>query len=122
MRGPQDLPTVRVGSVAQSQAESYLVDKGIAVFPFKNERDGLQAIVDAKIDALVFDEAILKYLVRTHFPTRLQVLPETFDHYYVSMAVPPDSPLREPLNRAMLQFMATDKWLKFVEKYLGSGS
>ena len=122
VRGSQDLPTVRVGSVAQSEAKRYLVDKGIAVFPFKNERDGLQAIVDSKIDAFVFDEAILKYLVRTRFPTRVQVLLETFDHYFVSMAVPPDSPLREPLNRAMLKFMETDKWLKFVEKYLGSGS
>jgi ABC-type amino acid transport substrate-binding protein len=58
-------------------------------------------------------------LVRTRFPTRVQVLPETFDHYYVSMVLPPDSPLREPLNRAILKFMDTDKWQIFVKKYLG---
>lgn len=46
-------------------------------------------------------------------------MPETFDHYYVSMVLPPDSPLREPLNRAILKFMDTDKWQIFVKKYLG---
>lgn len=59
----------------------YLGEKGIAVFPFKNERDGLQALVDTKIDAFVFDESVLKYLVRTQYPARVHVLPEIFDHY-----------------------------------------
>jgi len=122
VRGVRDLPTVRVGSVAQSEAQSYLVKKGIAVFPFKNERDGLQALVDAKIDAFVFDESILKYLTGTQFPARLHVLPETFDHYYVSMAMPSDSRMREPLNRAILKFMNTDEWKRLVEQYFGPSS
>ena len=122
VRGSRDLQSVRVGSVAQSTAHNYLTDKGIAVSSYKKERVGWQAIVEAKIDAFVFDEALLKYLVRTQFPSRLQVLPETFDHYYVSIAVPSDSPLCEPLNRAILKFMDTSEWRKFVEKYLGYGT
>ena len=100
----------------------YLGEKGIAVFPFKNERDGLQALVDAKIDAFVFDESVLKYLARTQYPARVHVLPETFDHYYVSMAVPQGSPIREPLNRAILKFMDTNQWTRIVEQYFGPGS
>jgi ABC-type amino acid transport substrate-binding protein len=122
VRGLRDLPTVRVGSVAQSEGQNYLGEKGIAVFPFKNERDGLQALVDARIDAFVFDESILKYLTRTQFPARVHVLPETFDHYYVSMAMPQGSPIREPLNRAILKFMATNQWRSLVEQYFGPGS
>lgn len=122
VRGLRDLPTVRVGSVAQSEGQNYLGEKGIAVFPFKNERDGLQALVDAKIDAFVFDESVLKYLTRTQYPARVHVLPETFDHYYVSMAVPQGSPIREPLNRAILKFMETNQWTRIVEQYFGPGS
>lgn len=122
VRGPRDLPSVRVGSVARSAALSYLTDKGIASSPYKNVRVGLQAVVEARIDAFVFDEAILKYLIRTQFPIRLQVLPETFDHYYVSMAVPPGSHLREPLNRGILKFMASNEWPNLLKKYLGAGT
>ena len=119
VRGLSDLPDVRVGSLAQSQALNFLAKRGIAVLPFENAEDGLQAIVDKKIDAFVFNEAVLKHLVRTAFPGRVQVLAGTFDHYYVSMAVPSGSPLREPLNRALLEITAKDDWPRLVELYMG---
>jgi len=121
VRGLGDLPTVRVGSVVQSEAQRYLAKNGIAAFSFKNERDGLQALVDAKIDAFVFDESVLKYLARTQFPARVRVLPETFDHYFVSMAMPQGSPLREPLNRVLLRAMEEEDWRRLKKRYFGSG-
>ena len=119
VRGLSDLPNVRVGSLSQSQALNYLTKRGIAVLPFENAKDGLQAIVDKKIDAFVFNEAVLRHLVRTAFPGRVQVLTTTFDRYYVSMAVPSGSPLREPLDRALLEVTATDDWRRLVELYMG---
>ena len=121
VRGLSDLPNVRVGSVAQSETLNFLSERGIAVLPFVNERDGLQAIVDNKIDAFVYNELVLKYLLRTEFPARVQVLPGIFDHYYVSMGVPSGSQLREPLNRALLEIMRGDDWLKLLERYGGLG-
>jgi polar amino acid transport system substrate-binding protein len=119
VRGLSDLPDVRVGSLSHSQALNFLAKRGIAVLPFEDAKDGLQAIVDKKIDAFVFNEAVLRHLVRTEFPGRVQVLPSTFDHYYVSMAVQPGSPLREPLNRALLEITAKDDWRRLVELYMG---
>jgi len=121
VRGLSDLPDVRVGSLAQSQALSFLAKRGIPVLPFENAEDGLQAIVDKKIDAFVFNDAVLQHLVRTEFPGRVQVLAGTFDHYFVSMAVPSASQLREPLNRALLGITAKDDWLRLVELYMGTG-
>jgi len=122
VRGLSDLPDVRVGSLSESQALNFLAKRGIAVLPFENAEDGLRAIVDKKIDAFVFNEAVLRHLVRTQFPDRVQVLATTFDHYYVSMAVPSGSPLREPLNRALLEITAKDDWLRMVKFYLGPDS
>ena len=121
IRGLSDLPGVRVGSLAESESLDFLANRGIAVLPYENPEDGLQAIVDKKIDAFVFDEAVLKDLARTAFPGRVQVLAGTFDHYYVSMAVPSGSPLREPLNRALLRIITKDDWLRLVELYMGPG-
>jgi ABC-type amino acid transport substrate-binding protein len=122
VRGLSDLPHVRVGSLSESQALNFLAKRGIAVLPFENAEDGLQAIVDKKIDAFVFNEAVLKHLVRTEFPGRVQVLAGTFDHHYVSMAMPSGSPLREPLNRALLKITAKEDWPRMVEFYLGPSS
>jgi len=121
VRGLRDLPNVRVGSLAQSETLNFLSERGIAVLPFLNERDGLQAIIDNKIDAFVYNEAILKYVVKTEFPARVHVLPGTFDHYYVSMGMSSGSELREPLNRALLDLMRGDDWLRMLERYVSPG-
>lgn len=121
VRGPRDLPNVRVGSLAESAALDFLSERGIAALPFVHARDGLQAIVDNKIDAFVFAELVLKYLAKNEFPARVQVLPGTFDHYYVSMGMPQGSPLREPLNRALLEITSGDDWLRLLESYVGPG-
>ena len=119
VRGLSDLPHVRVGSLAQTASFNFLAKRGIGVLPFENLRDGLQAIVDKKIDAFVFNESVLKHLARTEFPGRVHVLPGTFDHYYVSMALASGSPLREPLNRALLKIITSDDWPRLVESYIG---
>ena len=120
VRGMQDLPHVRVGSVPESETMQRLVELGISPVPFLTARDGLQAIADDKIDAFVFDEIVLKHIVKTDFPGRLHVLAGTFDNYYVSMGMPNGSLLREPLDRALLKFMQKDEWNRMVAMYIGS--
>jgi ABC-type amino acid transport substrate-binding protein len=122
VRGFQDLHKVRVGSLAQSQTLKYLDENGIAAMPFTNLQDGLQAVAEDRIVAFVFDEAILKHLVKTEYPGRLHVLSETFNHYYMGMSVPHKSPLREPLNRALLKVMQKEEWYRLLKQYLSSGS
>jgi ABC-type amino acid transport substrate-binding protein len=119
VRGLSDLPDVRVGSMAQTESFDFLAKRGIVVLPFDNTQDGLQAIVDKKIDAFVFNEAVLKHLAKKEFPGRVHVLAGTFDHYYVSLGVQSGSPLREPLNRALLKIITKDDWHRLVEQYLG---
>ncbi len=118
--GFYDLPHVRVGSLTHSLIVEHLDANGIATIPFKSIEDGLQALAENKIDAFVHDEAILKYLVKTKYPGQLHVLADTFNHYYVSMALPPGSMLREPLNRALLRVMIKEEWKNVVNRYLGS--
>jgi ABC-type amino acid transport substrate-binding protein len=117
--GYSDLPVVRVGVLALSRGEQYLSSKGIGVKGFRSLREGMQALVDDKIDAFVHDEYVLKYMAKNIFPARVHVLPETFDHYYLSMAIPQGHQLREPLNRALLKVMGTADWEKSVSRYLG---
>ncbi len=123
VRGMHDLATARVGTVAESSAEAYLMKKGIKqARSFGNPRDGLKSLVDAETDAFVFQGPVVKYLAKNEFLGRVEVLPGTFDHHYMGMAVPPGSQLRESLNRALLAFMETDQWTQILKQYLGQGS
>ena len=119
VRSPKDLPDARVGALAQSETLEYLVNDGIPVLPFKNVQIGLQAGVAGKIDAFVDDESQLKYIVKKEFQGKVRILPETFTHFYVSMALPTGSSLREPLNRALAKIIDTDDWVEWKERYMG---
>ena len=122
VRGFHDLPNVRLGSLAHSQTLEYLDEKGLAAMSFKSIQDGLQAVAENRIIAFIFDEAILKHSVKTEYHGRLRVLAETFNHYYMGMALPPSSPLREQLNRALLKVMKKGEWYRLLKQYLGSDS
>ncbi len=80
-----------------------------------------QAIVDDRIDAFVFDETVLKYNAKNDFTGRVHVLAETYDQYYIYMGFPIGSPLRKPINGALLKTMETDCWNRLVTRYIGSG-
>jgi len=64
----------------------------------------------------------VKYLAKNELLGRTEVLPGTFDPHYTGMAVPPGSQLREPLNRALLASIETDRWTQILKRYLGQGS
>jgi ABC-type amino acid transport substrate-binding protein len=60
---------------------------------------------------------MLKYLVRNEFPGRVQVIPGIFDEYFVAIALKEKSPLREPINKALLKLMKTEKWSELMNRY-----
>ena len=97
-----------------------LVDRGIAPKPFANEHDGLEALIAGRLDAFVFDHLVLRYVARTEFAGRVRVLPNTFDQYFLKMGLPEGSPLREPLNRSLLEIVEEGDWKRQVQRYVGA--
>ena len=117
VRGFSDLYGARIGSLPRSEAANYLARHGIAVIPFDNVDDGLEALADGRIDAFVLNELVLKHLARNKFPGRVQVLPGVFDEYFVSIALQERSPLRKPINKALLKFMRSEGWAALMNRY-----
>ena len=117
VRGFNDLYNARVGSVTRSEGFDFLTKRGIAVIPFDSMQEGLKGIANKGIDAFVLNEQILKDLVKREFPGRVQVLPGTFDEYFVSIALQDKSPLRKPIHKALLKFMKTQNWTDLLNRY-----
>jgi polar amino acid transport system substrate-binding protein len=119
VKGPEDLPKVRVGTLADTTSASYLVDNRISFQTYRTPREALNTIAGGQIDAFVHDAPILRYLVHKEFTGRLYVLPQTFVRQDYGIALPEGSPLREPINRVLLERIGARAWQEILQKYFG---
>ena len=119
IKGPDDLMRVRVGSVLDTTSSDYLRENRIPFHSYKTAPEGLRAIAEGKIEALVYDKPILRYLIRNEFPGDLEVLPTTFDRQDYGIALPVGSPLREPINVVLLKIIHSQAWQGTLTHYLG---
>jgi ABC-type amino acid transport substrate-binding protein len=120
IRGPQDLDRSSVATVPGSTSEEYLRRFGIPARTYATLEEGLEAVAQGHVDAVVYDAPLLKYLVRSQFAGRVDVLPVTFERQDYGFALPPGSPLREPINRALLRVIRSEAWSANVRRYLGN--
>lgn len=119
VKGPEDLLRVRVGSIEDTTGSDYLRRSGIPSRSYKTAAEGLRAIGEDKTDALVHDEPILRYLIQKEHPGKLEVLPTPLLPQDYGIALPAGSPLREPINRALLKTIQAPEWQETLARYLG---
>lgn len=119
-RSPQDLTRVFVATVPASTSEGYLKERGIASRAYPTVAEGLRAVADGEVDAMVYDAPLIRYLVRSQYPKRLEVLPFTFERQDYGFALPAGSALREPINRALIRIIREPAWTTTLDRYLGN--
>lgn len=118
VRGFGDLYKVRTGSIPGSEGFDYLTRQGVAVVSCASVPEGMEALTSGRIDAFVLNEQILKHLAKRDYPGRIQVLPGTYDEYFVSIALQQNSTLRKPINKALLSLMKTQRWTELGNRYI----
>jgi polar amino acid transport system substrate-binding protein len=118
IRGPEDLPRARVGSVGAATSGAYLRQASIKFTDYDSPAAGLAALAAGKIDAFVYDQPILRYLAHQQ-KLPVMVLPETFDRQDYAFAVGPRSPLRERINGALIPHLRGRAWQETLDRYLG---
>ncbi|WP_156840110.1 transporter substrate-binding domain-containing protein [Novosphingobium aquimarinum] len=119
VRGPEDLPSVRVGSIRGSASDEWLANDGVAFQSYPDVRSGLAAVRDGDLDAFVYDKPLLAYLTNTDFADELLLLPGTYGRQDYGFALPFASPLREPIDISLLELIENDAWHKRVRAMLG---
>lgn len=119
---PEDLIRRRIATVSGSTSEGYLRRQGITARAFATPQAALQAVANRKnrtIDAMVYDAPLLLYLARTQFQGAIAVLPITLERQDYGIALPPGSPLRESINRALIEIIHQPTWQGILDRYLG---
>lgn len=120
VKGESDLRRARTGTVAGSTSEARLARKGYASQPYPDLGAALADLAANKLDAVVYDQPLLRYQVKTTHADRLSVLPVTFEPQEYAFGLPNASPLRKRLNRSLLAHSHGDEWEARVTRYLGA--
>jgi len=92
----------------------------IAVEGYKDAPALVDGLAKGDIDAVVFEAPILNYNVKAKPDANLVVLDGTFDNHGYAFALAQCSPVREAVNLALLQTVASDDWQAILTRYLGS--
>lgn len=116
--GVSDLPGLRVSSVAGSSSSFYLNALNIQHQTFPNAQAALKSLQQGNADAVVYDRAILQYLLKDQAESDLQILPETLLSEYYAFALPEQSIHREAINRVLLQEINSPNWQNLLQTYL----
>ncbi len=119
IHGPQDLPKVRVATVASSTGELYLKRQHIVYRTYPDALAALKALANGEIDAVVYDAPIIQYLAKENYPARIAILPHKFNRQDYAIALPQGSSLRERLNVALESEIRSPRWQELIYRYLG---
>jgi len=118
VRTPEDLMRVTVGAIPSTTSAAWLEERGKRFHGYPDPSAALDGLRRGEVDAIVHDEPILRYLVRSQAPDA-RILPFSLARQNYAIALPSQSPLRELLNRKLLEETRTERWRDTVRRYLG---
>jgi ABC-type amino acid transport substrate-binding protein len=117
--GIEDLYGKRVLTARGSTSAAFLDSKLVHYSTVPNIDEALDQLAAGRADAVVYDLPILRYLINEKYTQQLRVLPNQFARQDYGIAIPPGSPLRERLNREILQIIQGAEWTTMLGGYLG---
>ena len=120
--GPGDLPGVKVGTVAGSTAESWLRNNKAKVSSYPDVPNAVAALNSGELKAVVYDAPILRYYLAKKIGTRLRLVGPTFEKQFYGIGLQQESPLRLPINRALLALNERGFMDELQKKWFGSTS
>ncbi len=113
-----DLRKVHVGTFAESTAAQYLAEHHIDYIT-SSRTELFDALKKNEIQAIVYDEPFLRYVVRNNYTKQFQVLSLNVDPQLYAFAVREGSQLRESINREMLRMTHEPAWHDLLYRYMG---
>ena len=119
--GSDDLPGASVGTIRDSTSAEWLDARAIGHDTYDDAGAALSDLAEGKLDAVIYDFPILQYLSRRHYQDTVRVLDESLGRQDYGVAFPQESPLREIVNRRILELIEGREWQSIRSRYLGDG-
>ena len=81
---------------------------------------GLEALRAHELEAFVYDKPLLAWAIQQGFSSTIELVDTTFEPQEYAFAIPSNSPLRKPLDVAILDAIHSTWWEQTTYRYLGS--
>jgi len=118
IESPSDLKKVDVVAVSASTGADYLKNNGINFQGVKNITEALKMLSAGDIDAVVYDEPIMRYSIdQQGLSKKITILPYSFATQYYSFALPKYSKNRELIDPVLLESIAGSQWKSLLREY-----
>jgi ABC-type amino acid transport substrate-binding protein len=112
-----DLDEKRLAAVADSSGAEYLDEQHLHYTKYANLKDALISLVRGKSDAVVNSVGALEYVISTYFSGVIPMPSGILAPSYMAFALPPNSPLNKPLDRALIEITASASWRSLEHSY-----
>jgi polar amino acid transport system substrate-binding protein len=114
-----DLAGKRLAAVSASSGAEYLDAQRLEYRKFANLPEALNAVATGKMDAVINSVGALQYLVRTRFADTIAPPRGVLAPAYMAFALPMNSALKRPLDRALTIVSASPEWRSVEDSYFG---
>ncbi|HXJ82771.1 MAG TPA: transporter substrate-binding domain-containing protein, partial [Candidatus Methylomirabilis sp.] len=120
--GFEDLEHARVVAVTASAAAHFLEARQVPAQNLPDPEEALQALLDGRADAFVFDRALLASSIKQHPGLPIAIVPGIARLEYYAFALRPDEPLRRQINEVIARTLDTAAWRQVRFEYFGDKS
>jgi polar amino acid transport system substrate-binding protein len=117
--GFEDLARARVASVKGSAAVELLAEQKISVQQYETIDQAIAALLDGRATALVYDHALLAFLLKGRSDLPISILPGRLRSEYFGIAMQPTEPSRRQVNEALARALDSPAWSHLLFDYLG---
>jgi polar amino acid transport system substrate-binding protein len=114
-----DLAGKRLAAVAHSSGAEYLDERHLRYASFDDLPAALTALSRGEADAVVNSVGALQYLISTRFKNTIRPPQGVLEPAYMAIALPPGSPLKKPLDEALVGITASQEWRQVEDGYFG---
>jgi len=119
LRPESDLSGKELAAVAQSSGAEYLDGLHLKYEKYDNLTEALTALANGRSNAVVNNVGALQYLVGARFAQVIRVPKVLLAPAFMAIALPDHSPLKKPIDRALIKITPSPDWKSVDELYFG---
>jgi polar amino acid transport system substrate-binding protein len=112
-----DLSGKKLAAVAQSSGAEYLDEMHLRYAKFKDLPEALDALASGQSNAVVNSVGALQYFISKRYAKALELPQGLLAPAYMAIALPQHSPLKRPIDRALIRITTGAEWRALEERY-----
>ena len=112
-----DLRGKRLAAVARSSGAEYLDELQLHYTKYKDLPEALDSLVNGQSNAVVNSVGALQYFISKRYARTLEMPQGLLAPAYMAIALPEHSPLKKPIDRALIKITNSAEWRALEERF-----